>query len=151
MSQPAFETGAPTTPLRVRPSTVQLFRFSAATWNSHRIHYDQAYAREEEGYPNILVQSHLHGCFLTRAVLEWAPPGAVLQRLRWENRGIAVPGDELTISGVVTGVDSDGAGQLVRVDLEEHNQDQKLCVRGSAALLVPNGIAGDTGKTSRHA
>jgi 3-methylfumaryl-CoA hydratase len=38
---------------------VDLFRFSAATYNSHRIHYDQAYARGEEGYPELVV----HGPF----------------------------------------------------------------------------------------
>ena len=38
------------------PSTVQLFRFSAATFNSHRIHYDQRYAICEEGYYDLVVQ-----------------------------------------------------------------------------------------------
>ncbi len=41
------------------PSPVDLFRFSAVTFNSHRIHYDQAYARDEEGYPGLVV----HGPF----------------------------------------------------------------------------------------
>jgi 3-methylfumaryl-CoA hydratase len=31
---------------------VLLFRYSAITWNGHRIHYDADYARDEEGYPN---------------------------------------------------------------------------------------------------
>ncbi|HVN02138.1 MAG TPA: MaoC family dehydratase N-terminal domain-containing protein [Caulobacteraceae bacterium] len=42
-----------------RPSVVDLFRYSAATYNGHRIHYDQAYVREEEGYPDLVV----HGPF----------------------------------------------------------------------------------------
>ena len=33
-----------------------LFRFSALTFNSHRIHYDEAYARQSEGYPTTVVQ-----------------------------------------------------------------------------------------------
>ena len=41
------------------PNTVDLFRYSAATYNGHRIHYDQAYARGEEGYPDLVV----HGPF----------------------------------------------------------------------------------------
>ncbi len=41
------------------PSTVDLFRFSAVTFNSHRIHYDETYARDEEGYPGLVV----HGPF----------------------------------------------------------------------------------------
>lgn len=42
-----------------RPSRVDLFRFSAATFNSHRIHYDGPYARDVEGYPDLVVQGPL--------------------------------------------------------------------------------------------
>jgi 3-methylfumaryl-CoA hydratase len=38
-----------------RPGLVDLFRFSAVTFNSHRIHYDRRYAIEEEGYPALVV------------------------------------------------------------------------------------------------
>lgn len=38
-----------------RPDTVLLFRYSALTSNGHRIHYDQAYARAEENYPDLVV------------------------------------------------------------------------------------------------
>jgi 3-methylfumaryl-CoA hydratase len=41
------------------PSPVELFRFSAITFNSHRIHYDGAYARDEEGYPGLVVHGPL--------------------------------------------------------------------------------------------
>jgi 3-methylfumaryl-CoA hydratase len=41
------------------PTTVDLFRFSAATFNAHRIHYDLAYARDAEGYPDLVVQGPL--------------------------------------------------------------------------------------------
>lgn len=39
-----------------RPNTVNLFRFSAVTFNGHRIHYDAPYATEVEGYPALVVQ-----------------------------------------------------------------------------------------------
>lgn len=42
-----------------RPSTVNLFRFSAVTFNGHRIHYDRPYATGVEGYPALIV----HGPF----------------------------------------------------------------------------------------
>ena len=90
-------------PWIVTPTEVQLFRFSAVTWNAHRIHYDLPHARAE-GYPGILVQSHLHGCFLAQAVLAWGGPGSRLLRFSWQNRGVAVPGDELACTGTVTGV-----------------------------------------------
>lgn len=39
-----------------QPGPADLFRFSAATFNAHRIHYDLPYAREVEGYPGLVVQ-----------------------------------------------------------------------------------------------
>ena len=38
---------------------VRMFRFSAVTFNSHRIHYDLPYAKEIEGYPRLVVQGPL--------------------------------------------------------------------------------------------
>jgi 3-methylfumaryl-CoA hydratase len=43
----------------VLPDPVLLFRYSALTFNTHRIHYDQAYATGQEGYPALLVQGPL--------------------------------------------------------------------------------------------
>lgn len=42
-----------------QPGPTDLIRFSAATFNAHRIHYDLPYAREVEGYPGLVV----HGPF----------------------------------------------------------------------------------------
>lgn len=42
-----------------QPTEVNLFRYSAATFNGHRIHYDRRYATEVEGYPALVV----HGPF----------------------------------------------------------------------------------------
>jgi 3-methylfumaryl-CoA hydratase len=44
---------------RIDPSPMLLFRFSALTFNSHRIHYDKPYAQEEEGYPDLVVHGPL--------------------------------------------------------------------------------------------
>ena len=41
------------------PGTVELFRFSAVTFNSHRIHYDLPYVTGEEGYPGLVVHGPL--------------------------------------------------------------------------------------------
>ena len=44
---------------RWQPDHVQLFRFSALTWNGHRIHYDADHCRRHEGYPDLIT----HGPF----------------------------------------------------------------------------------------
>jgi 3-methylfumaryl-CoA hydratase len=45
--------------LSVETNTVLLFRFSALTFNSHRIHFDLPYTRSVEGYSNLVVQGPL--------------------------------------------------------------------------------------------
>jgi 3-methylfumaryl-CoA hydratase len=49
-------------------SPTLLFRFSALTYNAHRIHYDRGYARDVEGYPGLLV----HGPLQALAMAETA-------------------------------------------------------------------------------
>ncbi len=43
----------------VTPTRPLLFRFSAVTFNSHRIHFDRDYAIDEEGYPDLVVHGPL--------------------------------------------------------------------------------------------
>jgi len=45
---------------------VLLFRFSALTYNAHRIHYDRYYATQTEGYPDLVV----HGPLMALLALE---------------------------------------------------------------------------------
>jgi len=49
---------------RMVPSEVLLFRYSALTFNSHRIHYDLPYATKVEGYPGLVVQGPLTASLL---------------------------------------------------------------------------------------
>lgn len=51
---------------RVVPDPVLLFRYSALTFNGHRIHYDRSYAQEVEGYPGLVV----HGPLLATLLLD---------------------------------------------------------------------------------
>ncbi len=48
----------------ILPSETLLFRYSALTFNSHRIHYDQPYATAEEGYPGLVVHGPLTATLL---------------------------------------------------------------------------------------
>ena len=43
----------------IQPDDVLLFRYSALTFNGHRIHYDRRYATEAEGYPGLVVHGPL--------------------------------------------------------------------------------------------
>lgn len=70
----------------ITPDPVLLFRYSALTFNGHRIHYDQAYARDEEGYPDLVVHGPLTATLLQQLALD---QGEGRQLARFEFRGVS--------------------------------------------------------------
>ena len=50
----------------ITPNSVMLFRYSAITFNPHRIHYDKPYCMEVEGYPGLVV----HGPFAQQCLFD---------------------------------------------------------------------------------
>ena len=63
----------------IRADDVLLFRYSALTFNGHRIHYDRRYVTEVEGYPGLVV----HGPLLATLLLDLLRrerPGATIAR-----------------------------------------------------------------------
>ena len=87
-------------------SRAQLFLFSAATNNPHRIHYDREYAAVE-GHPDVLVHGPLQGAWLSQFVVDWAGPGGRLVAMGWQNRGRASPESDLTFRGKVSSISGD--------------------------------------------
>ena len=57
----------------VSPDPVLLFRYSALTFNAHRIHYDRDYARDVEGYAGLVVHGPLIATLLMDHALRSAP------------------------------------------------------------------------------
>lgn len=64
---------APVLDVAVPVCEALLFRYSALTFNAHRIHYDLPYAREVEKYPGLVVHGPLQATLLMQAVLKHAP------------------------------------------------------------------------------
>jgi 3-methylfumaryl-CoA hydratase len=70
---------------RVSPDPVLLFRYSALTFNGHRIHYDRDYARDVEGYAGLVV----HGPLLATLLCDFAcelRPGQTLEAFSFRGR-----------------------------------------------------------------
>jgi hydroxyacyl-ACP dehydratase HTD2-like protein with hotdog domain len=134
----ALLVGAALEAVAYTTSTVMVFRYSAATWNTHRIHYDRAYALAE-GYPDVLVQSHLHGAFLARYCSDWAGEEGRLLELGLRVRRFAIAGETLTVVGVVGSLERIG-GERAGVTLElteTRGSDLETCVAGTARIEVP--------------
>jgi 3-methylfumaryl-CoA hydratase len=71
----------------VRPDSTLLFRYSALTFNGHRIHYDRPYAQNEERYPDLVVQGPLTATLLQDFAVSECRPGGRLSA--FEFRGVA--------------------------------------------------------------
>jgi 3-methylfumaryl-CoA hydratase len=62
---------------RVTPDPVLLFRYSALTFNGHRIHYDRSYVTEVEGYPGLIVHGPLIATLLVDLVRRELPEARI--------------------------------------------------------------------------
>jgi hydroxyacyl-ACP dehydratase HTD2-like protein with hotdog domain len=131
-----IEVGTAVPPLVWKPTHEQLFRFSAVTWNPHRIHYDRE-AAIAEGHPDILVQAHLHGAVLNRMLTDWIGPRGKVRSLSWQNRSIATPADTLTCSATVVKKVLEDMHCTLWLDLGVTADSDRLCVSGSAVVDIP--------------
>ena len=89
------------------PQEVNLFRFSAATGNAHRIHYDLPYARDIEGYPALVV----HGPFTAARLGERAARDGTLASFDFRASAPMFCGQPIALRKV-----SEGHYEAVRCD-----------------------------------
>jgi hydroxyacyl-ACP dehydratase HTD2-like protein with hotdog domain len=131
------EPGDEIPPLTVTVDETQMFFFSAATYNGHRIHYDKRWARDVEGYDDVLVQGPLQSALLARAITDWIGGHGRLVEYSVQNRAVAYPGQELTFGGVVTAKRRDAEGRGL-VDLEiVGRRDDTVLMPGTATVALP--------------
>ena len=122
--------------LTVTPDERQLFFFSAATYNGHRIHYDKDWARTVEGYDDVIVQGPLQAALLARAVTDWIGGRGRLVEYSVQNRAVALAGQQLTFVGTVTAKRlSDNIG-LVDLDIAGR-RDETVLMPGTATVALP--------------
>lgn len=94
-------------PLRRRIALADMVAYGAATWDWHRLHYDEAHARRL-GAPAPLVDGQMLGALLAECVLRSAGPDARLVRLAYRNRAPVRAGETVVCSGTIA--TSDDAG-----------------------------------------
>ncbi len=80
------------------PDDVLLFRYSALTFNGHRIHYDRKYATEVEGYPGLVVHGPLVATLLMD-LLRRAAPQAEVAGFRFKAVRATFDGQPMRVNG----------------------------------------------------
>ncbi|MGK8204853.1 FAS1-like dehydratase domain-containing protein [Burkholderia cenocepacia] len=124
--QPTLAPGGALWQRTITPDPVLLFRYSALTFNSHRIHYDLPYATAQEGYPGLVVHGPLMATLLTDLVRR-ERPDATLQQFTFKAVRPVFSGRPLTLCGLPTG---DGT----TIDLWVKDHEGYLTMRASAVL-----------------
>ena len=139
MAQRHFEdvrVGDEIPPVTERVNTTQLFFFSAATYNGHRIHYDLPYA-QSEGHPALLVHGPLQSALMAKTLRNWAGPRGRLLRLRTQNRASAFPDEDLVFTGRVTDLRREGDVGVVECEVWERKVDGQVIMPGTATVQLP--------------
>ena len=90
-----------------------LFRFSAVTFNGHRIHYDRSYAATEEGYPALVVHAPLVAMLLLQLVRR--NTGKRVNRFEYRATAPLFDGQPFQLSAVEEGSDAVNM-QVLRAD-----------------------------------
>jgi hydroxyacyl-ACP dehydratase HTD2-like protein with hotdog domain len=115
----------------------QMFFFSAATYNGHRIHYDHAWATDVEGHPDVLVQGPLQAALMTKTITDWIGPGGRLVRISLQNRSSAFPGEALRFAGrIVARREANGLG-LVDLEIRGLKGSDDVLMPGTATVCLP--------------
>jgi len=82
----------------IQTDSILLFRYSALTANTHRIHYDRDYAVSQEGYPGLLVQAPLTATLLAELLCENLP-GRRVSDFRFRAMHALIAGQAFTVHG----------------------------------------------------
>jgi 3-methylfumaryl-CoA hydratase len=118
---------APTAPQwrrEIRPDPVLLFRYSALTFNGHRIHYDRTYVTEVENYPGLIVHGPLIATLLLDLVRR-SLPEARLARYAYRAMSPLFDIAPFTVNGTREGNE---------LSLWAANPDGGLAMRATATL-----------------
>ena len=123
-----FEVGDLLQRLTHTVTPFQLFRYSAITWNPHRIHFDAQHAREE-GHAGLALHSHLRAALALRAVTEGLGPEWHITSVAYRLRRPLYAPVELTYTARVTAADDD----RVTLELIEENPSGEVGFEGAVS------------------
>jgi 3-methylfumaryl-CoA hydratase len=110
-------------------SALQLFRYSAVTWNMHRIHYDRDWAAKE-GHAGLLVHSHLHAANAIRVLTDGLGTAWQVAHVSYRILRPATEGMCLTATAEVSAVSEDG--RELSFLLRETDPNGNICLDGTA-------------------
>lgn len=105
------------------PTSTMLFRYSALTFNGHRIHYDVDYCRKNEGYQNLVIHGPLNATMLAGYAEEISMKR--LHEFSYRSLSPALLGDSITLHAIV---------QDDRITLVAMLSNDTVCMQAEATI-----------------
>ena len=118
-------------------TSAHVMRWSAATENWHRIHYDLPFAQDHDKLPGLLVQGDMKPPLLFHYLTKWVGDSGWVWKVAVQFRGMDLAGETLTVWGRVTGKTSCAAFGLVTLDVGIRNTKGVDATRGTAVIALP--------------
>ena len=132
------EVGMPLPTLdKGRMTSLHIMRWSAATENWHRIHYDETFAREVDRLPDVLVNGSWKQQILCQYIKDWAAPLGWLWRIRFRFHDMDTKNVSISVHGEVveTAVDDDLG--YVRCTIDMRRDGREVTTSGEAIAVLP--------------
>lgn len=135
-----------TTPVRL-PDLVlplelsNLMSYGASTWDWHRVHYDDQYARSI-GLEGPIVDGQMFGALIARQLREWGGPAARFTELGYRNRRfVGAPCVVTVVSHHVENRELDHARLIVVESVITDQSDRVIVDSGRTVLEVPKSLS----------
>lgn len=118
-------------------TTAHLMRWSAATENWHKIHYDRTFAQEHDHLPDLLINGSFKQQFVLQLLKDWAGPEGWPWKSSFQFRAMNKVGETLTVWGRVTGKRKGDRYGLVDLDTGVRNEHGVESTPGKAVVALP--------------
>lgn len=134
------ERGAALVSCRFVPTELDLFMYCAATWNTHRIHFDRDYARAE-GYEDLVVPGPLQSARLAQMLSEFAAVhGGRLDTLSLRHHAPLLCNRSVELRADLVTVTTDPVSTILDLAVSVSTEDGAVASSGSATLICPGDL-----------
>ena len=131
------DVGAPLPSLVKGISLVTILKWGAAVNDYGPHHYDQQFANQMLGLPNVISHGPHNAAFLAQLVTNWIGGDGMLRKHYAEMRGNVFPGDTMTFQGKVTNKYIKDVEGFVEIESWAQNQKGRRVTLGKSTATLP--------------
>lgn len=117
---PDLKVGDQVPALTKHCTLTSMIAYAGATWDWHRLHYDQDYLKSK-GLKAPVVDGQVFGAYVVQAIQDWLGESAFISALDFRYAGLVFAEESVKVSGEVTKVTGDGLALALKIDVVDSN------------------------------